>query len=156
MVLVTIRLSRAADDDLPAVQALLDDAALPTAGLMEVPTSLFVLRDGDEMVGAAALERHGGDGLVRSVVVAAGRRGAGLGRLLVDAVEDEAAVLGLATLYLLTETAAPFFARRGYAAMDRGSAPAAVAAAVEWSVACGDTAVAMRKGLRPLRQSANR
>jgi amino-acid N-acetyltransferase len=135
----------AADEDLPEVRARLSDAGLIDDGLMEVPTSLFVARWGGDVVGAAALERHGRDGLVRSVVVSDEYRGAGLGSRLLDAVEEEAERLGVAGLYLLTETAAPFFTRRGYEIIDRDAGPDAVMASIEWCVACSDTAVAMRK-----------
>lgn len=135
----------AADEDLPQVRARLAAAGLIDDGLMEVPTSLFVARRGDDVVGAAALELHGGDGLVRSVVVGDDYRGSGLGSRLLDAVESEAGRLGLAGLYLLTETAAPFFTRRGYEIIGRDAGPDAVMASIEWCVACSDTAVAMRK-----------
>jgi amino-acid N-acetyltransferase len=135
----------AADEDLPQVRVRLTDAGLTRAGIMEVPTALFVARRAGEVVGTAALERHGRYGLVRSVVVADEHRGGGLGSRLLDAVEEEAGRLGLAGLYLLTETAAPFFARRGYEVIDRDAGPNAVMASIEWSVVCSDTAVAMAR-----------
>ena len=133
--------------DLEAVRGLLTDAGLPVDGLMQVPTSLFVARVGDQVVGAVALERHGPDGLLRSLVVDPAQRGAGIGSALADAAEREAARQGLAGVYLLTETAEGFFAGRGYDTIPRDGAPPPVTASVEWSVACGDSAVPMLKEL---------
>jgi len=114
---------------------------------MEVPTSLFVARDGGHVVGAVALERHGGDGLLRSLVVDPSRRGNGIGSGLTAAAEEEASRQGLGGVYLLTETARGFFAGRGYDTVTRDGAPEPVMASIEWSVACGETAVPMWKRL---------
>ena len=46
---------------------------------------------------------------------------------------------------LLTDTAARFFAQRGYRRIGRDDAPEAVQASVEWSVACDKTAVPMAR-----------
>jgi len=54
---------------------------------------------------------------------------------------------GACEAWLLTETAEPFFARDGWARADRGDAPPAVAASVEFTSACPATAVAMRRRL---------
>lgn len=134
--------------DLEVIRAMLRDAGLPIDGLMAVATALFVARDGDRIVGAVALERHGEDGLLRSLVVEPERRDMGLGAALLGAAEGEASRLGLGAVYLLTETASRFFAGRGYDRIDRAHAPQAIMESVEWSVACGDSAVPMRKRLR--------
>jgi len=131
--------------DLPTIRELLVDAGLPVDGLFEVPTSLFVARDGDLVVGAVALERHGDDGLLRSLVVDPSQRGKGIGSGLAGAAEAAALRQGMEGVYLLTETAADFFARQGYEPIPRDGAPEAVMASIEWTVACGASAVPMRK-----------
>ncbi len=102
-----------------------------------------MVRDGGRIVGAAALEHHGADGLLRSVVVGESLRGTGLGRRLTQAALDAADSAGLRSVRLLTETAPDFFAHLGFERFDRAQAPPAIAASEEFAVACPDSAVAM-------------
>ena len=132
-----------ADLAAPGLRGLVHDAGLPLDGLGDVPTDVFAAHDRDLLVGVAALEHHGRHGLLRSVAVRAGRRGEGIGTALVAAVERHARAAGVDGLYLLTDTAAAFFAERGYEVIARSSGPAPVMASVEWATACGDTAVPM-------------
>ncbi|HSG79233.1 MAG TPA: arsenic resistance N-acetyltransferase ArsN2 [Acidimicrobiia bacterium] len=132
--------------DLPEILALLTAAGLPAARLGEHgPTDLFVVRVGGRLVGAAALEHHDGDGLLRSVVVAEELRGTGLGRRLTEAALAAAAAADLRSVRLLTETAPGFFAHLGFERFDRSDAPPAIAASEEFAVACPDSAVAMMR-----------
>jgi len=134
---------RATPEEMPAVRALVATAELTVEGLGDVPTVVFIVRNGTVILGAAALESHGTDGLLRSVVVADAVRGEGIGSLLVAAAEDHAQESGIAGLYLLTETAREFFSARGYEEIGRGDGPRAVMESVEWSEACSLSAVAM-------------
>jgi N-acetylglutamate synthase-like GNAT family acetyltransferase len=142
---VTVTIRRGSADDLPVVRKLLAEAGLPEAALMEAPTTLLVAAGPDGVVGAVAVEHHGEDVLLRSLVIIPDRRGEGLGGRLLARAEAAAAEDGATRPYLLTETAAGFFAARGYEVIERGSAPAAIAASAEWAWGCGETAVAMRK-----------
>ena len=112
---------------------------------MEVPTTFMVARHGDQIVAAGALERHGSDALLRSLVVAPEVRSSGIGSGIVAALERLADENGVGGVYLLTDTAARFFAQRGYRRIGRDDAPEAVQASVEWSVACDKTAVPMAR-----------
>ena len=122
-------------------------AGLPTQGLLEAPTIVLTAVDGGDIVGWIALERHGDDGLLRSLLVDGAHRGLGVGVSLVNAIEGEAVAQGLRSVYLLTETAESFFARRGYRRVPRDAAPETVKASVEWAVACSDAAIPMVKDL---------
>ena len=86
-------------------------------------------------------------GLLRSVVVAADRRGTGLGREIVAAAEDLARDDGVRDLYLITETAIDWFPRLGYEVVDRPEAAAAVGESIEFTTVCRDTGVPMRRRL---------
>ena len=141
------RFERARPSDLPAVEALLSAANLPLAGAAEAFETGVVARDGGAVVGAAGVERYGPAGLLRSVIVAPDRRGAGLGRDLVAAAEDLARREGIRDLYLLTETAIDWFPRLGYSVVPRGEAAAAVGASLEFTTACPESAIAMRRAL---------
>ncbi len=134
--------------DLRAVTALLDEAGLPHADLTPAHLAHFrVLRDGDALVGVVGLEVCGEAALLRSLAVAPGRRGEGLGGRLVDVAEAHARTLGVDTLYLLTTTAAAFFAARGYAVTDRAAVPDAIAATAEFAAMCPASAVCMTRRL---------
>jgi len=142
-----MRVERAQPEDVPAVEALLVAAGLPLEGAAEAFEHGVVVRDGAEVLAAAAVERYGEAGLLRSVVVAPDRRGAGLGRDVVTAAEALSLVEGLRELYLLTETASDWFPRLGYEVVDRELARAAVGASIEFTMACATTGVPMRRSL---------
>src|SRR5690242_12152881 len=120
-----MEIQRATAADAPAVERLLSEARLPLDGAAEALSLGVVAREGDRVVAAAAVERFGDDGLLRSVVVASDRQGTGLGRRIVAAAEDLARRDGIRDLYLLTETAVDWFPRLGYELVDRDTAPAA-------------------------------
>jgi amino-acid N-acetyltransferase len=85
---------------------------------------------------------------LRSVAVAPGERGRGTGIALVGDRLAAAQTAGLASVYLLTTTAAPLFRRFGFADADRASAPGALAASPEFAALCPSTATCMRLELR--------
>jgi amino-acid N-acetyltransferase len=138
-------LDAGSDTDLPAIRRLLVESGLPLDGLMGVPTRIVVARDGARVVGAGALEVYGGDGLIRSLVVAPGSRSSGIGSGIVTELERIADESGLTGTFLLTETAERFFARRGYRRIGRSEAPQAVMGSVEWAIACGESAIPMAR-----------
>lgn len=149
--LVTAVLSDATVADLPAITALLSASSLPTVDIDAAKLHDFIVaRDGGEVIGAVGLERFGADALLRSLAVACGWRGHGLGQALVDAIEARADALDLRSLTLLTQTAASFFAARGYSVIARDDAPAAVRASAEFSSLCPASSTCMIKRLRPL------
>jgi amino-acid N-acetyltransferase len=142
-----MRIGRTTASDIPAVLALLSAAGLPLDGAAEALATGVVAREGERIVAAAAVERYGSAGLLRSVVVAPDRRGSGLGRDIVAAAEARARELGIRDLYLLTETAIAWFPRLGYAVVPRTEAAAAVGASIEFTTVCRDTGVPMRRVL---------
>jgi amino-acid N-acetyltransferase len=145
--MLLMRIERATLEDVPAVEALLAAADLPLDGAGEALTLGVVARDGDEVVAAAALERFGAAGLLRSVVVAGDRRGGGLGRRIVVEAESLARDEGIRELFLLTETAVKWFPRLGYEPVARAVAAAAVGESIEFTTICRDTGVPMRRRL---------
>ena len=144
-----MRFDRATASDVPAVEALLSAAGLPLDGAAEALNLGVVARDEatGAIVAAAAIERYGDAGLLRSVVVAPELRGTGLGRALVAEAEALARSVGIRDLYLLTETAIDWFPRLGYEVVDRAAATAAVGESIEFTTVCRDTGVPMRRVL---------
>lgn len=130
------------------VEALLTEAQLPVADLASSRSlKLLGIRDGGRLLGVVGVEVYGSVGLLRSLAVEPSHRKSGLGVSLVSNAETWAAEQGVETLYLLTTTAAQFFARRGYEAVPRPEAPAAIAATAQFSDLCPASSTFMRKVL---------
>lgn len=138
----TIRPAAAAD--LPATKMLLEHAGLPVTDL-ESDHLAFVAESGAELVGAIGVESLGDVGLLRSLVVDANARAAGIGRELVVALEGHAGANGIAELWLLTLDADPYFERLGYRVRDRDDAPEPIRGTAEFSSLCPGSAVLMSK-----------
>jgi amino-acid N-acetyltransferase len=149
---MAVTLRRVDDEGLEAVARLLDAEDLPTADLRDGPGAFFAAhadgdRDSGERVGVGGLEIHGSHGLLRSVVVREPHRGEGYGAAICEGLEREARERGVGTLWLLTTTAAGFFAARGYERVAREAAPAAIRDTAEFAELCPDSATAMLRRL---------
>jgi amino-acid N-acetyltransferase len=142
---MTTTIRPAAPGDFAAVVNLLEAAQLPTAGLKPSLPDFLVAEAAGQLVGAIGLEVYGEDALLRSAVVAAGRRGTGLGRDLVESLLERARSRGVREIYLLTTTAEHYFPRFGFARIPRGAVSLEVRASEEFQGACPDSAVAMRR-----------
>ena len=142
-----LMLAAAGPDDVPAIAALLREAALPHDDFAGHLAHFLVVRRAGRVVGAVGFERHGRAALLRSLVVAPARRGAGLGGRLVSRLTAEARRSGIQRFYLLTTTAESFFARRGFRKVARQSVPAAIAATREFKSLCPVSAVCMTRPL---------
>jgi amino-acid N-acetyltransferase len=138
---------RATAADWLAVRDLLVRANLPVDGAEKAFETGLVAVEDDRVVGCAAIETYNGTALLRSVAVTPDRRGSGVGTSLVQAAEALARTTRSKEMILLTETAEPWFGRLGYERMERHAAPADVAASVEFSTACSESAIAMRRSL---------
>ncbi|WP_436346518.1 arsenic resistance N-acetyltransferase ArsN2 [Natronorubrum sp. FCH18a] len=143
----TLTLRRADERERSYVETLLEANGLPSADVRTGPAQFYIGYDGDERVSVGGLERYGTDGLLRSVVVEQSARGNGFGTALCDALERRTRADGVETLYLLTTTAADFFADRGYAELERTDAPAAIRETAEFDALCPASATCMRKHL---------
>ena len=141
---LTIRNAQPAE--YPRIRQLLTDAGLPLDGLPEhLPGEndfLVLCRDG-QVIGCAAIERYAKFGLLRSVALESGERRRGFGRGLVQEALQQARRDGLAELFLLTTTAAPFFERLGFRPIRREDVPAPVRASVEFQSACCSASAAV-------------
>jgi amino-acid N-acetyltransferase len=83
------------------------------------------------------------------VVTAPGERGSGLGVVLTADRLVAARARGLTAVYLLTTTAADFYARFGFQPSPRAAVPAAVARCPEFASICPASAACRRLELRP-------
>ena len=136
-------IAAATSADLPALLELLGQSALPTAGLAHHLDTTLVAHEAGHVVGSAALELYGTTALLRSVAVAPGLRGRGLGQELTRHALALARRRKIRTVYLLTETAGGFFPRFGFRAISRDAVDPAVQRSVEFTSACPTSALAM-------------
>ena len=135
-------------EDLEAVRNLVTDAALPQDGLEDQFGSGYAVAiESDRLVGVAGVERYAAYGLLRSVATAADWRGRGIGEALVRDRLGWAERAGLESIYLLTTTAAGYFPKLGFAAVERAAVPAQIRTSREFSSVCPSGAVVMRLAL---------
>ncbi len=152
-----IAIGPAHEHERAAASRLLAEAGLPLDGLER--TWLLVARDEPAevatgrpagegpVVGAVGLETYPPAGVLRSLVVAPAYRGTGTATALVARLLEAADARGVSDLWLLTTTAAPFFARLGFVPADRASAPPGVRDSVEFRAACPASAACLRLSL---------
>lgn len=138
-----MELKAASPEDLNRILFLLGQSNLPLSGVSEIVTDFKVVRHESEVIAAGAIERHGKNGLLRSLVVDSSHRGKGLGEKVVSALlEDQNE-----DVYLLTETAEPFFVRFGFARVSREEAPPELRASEEFRSLCPESAAFMRRSV---------
>jgi len=130
-------------NDLPAILSLLEKSDLPQDGLAGHVATTLVAREGQRIVGSAALELYGTEALLRSVVVEESLRGRGLGQQLTQATLNLAKQHKVKTVFLLTETASKFFSRFGFHPIARSQVPHSVQRSVEFTSACPVSAQVM-------------
>jgi amino-acid N-acetyltransferase len=145
----TIAIAPVAAGQFPQVLDLLARCGLPIIGLEEHQATTLVALHHGLVVGSGALELYGAAALLRSAAVDPDRRNQGIGRLLTEHLFALAYAHGVQRLYLLTETAADYFARRGFQPIPRSEVEAAVQQSVEFTFACPQSAQAMRFELAP-------
>lgn len=116
--------------DIPAILRLINDYAaqgimLPRTEfeLSEFIRDFTVIFDGDQLAGCAALHFYGPSvAEVRSLAVHPAHKGLGAGRQLIEAIEAEAKLFDLSSLFAFTYVPG-FFAKMGYPVVDRGVLP---------------------------------
>ena len=141
----------ASERDIQQVEALLRSVTLPVEGVAEHIREFVVEERDGSIVGSAAVERYGENGLLRSVAVSPKLQGTGLGATLVERALDQSTTAGVRNVVLLTTTAREFFAKRfGFEECWRGEYDSAFAGWAEWKLPRCSSAIAMRRRLVPV------
>lgn len=130
-------------DDLSNICALLSAANLPTLGVSENLDMFSVFELGGLIVGVGGLELRGSFALLRSLAVAPAHQRQGIGLVICDRLEAEAAGCGVTHIYILTETMERFFLKRGYVSVARTDAPPEIASSEQFALICPESAVFM-------------
>jgi len=136
----------ASQNSFSAAVALLKKNNLPTEDI-NPGTQLFVMEEGNKVLGCIAVEYDYNNALLRSLSVSEEKRNEGIGMKLVEFIEDYVKKQGVQTIFMLTTTAADFFSKQGYEAVDRNSAPLFIKNTEEYSMLCSSSAVLMKKEL---------
>ena len=137
----------ATDQDLPQIRSLLEQHHLPLDRIGDHVGTLLIARHGLRVIGTAALELYPDGALLRSVAVDPTEQGHHLGHQLTEAALHLARERGAETVFLLTTTAERFFPRFGFEQITRDDVPTSVRTSVEFTSACPQSAIVMRKRL---------
>jgi arsenite methyltransferase len=142
-----VTIDPATEGDLPAVEALLEEAGLPTDVAPHL-ADFLVARHQGKVVGCTGMEAQGGDALFRSLAVNPAYQGAGVGRRLYAALVAHAQAKGVERAFLLTTTIAALAESWGFQRIDRDKLPATIRETTQFQGACCTSAVAMWQDLR--------
>ncbi len=126
--------------DRSAIIHLLDSLRLPTVDLPLVLDDFVVARQQETVIGSCGLAIYGSLALLRSLAVAPGKQGQGLGHALLQATLDLAKARGIKRVYLITNTAAGFFEKRGFSSEERSQVPADIQKTAQFSSICPSSA----------------
>ena len=128
------------EGDLAQLEALLADNHLPVDDCREQYSIFHAIYLDDELIAAGGVEPAGNFGLLRSIVVKPEHRGGGLARRLTDHLLERAQEEGREAIYLLTESAADYFAGLGFRPVERADVPVAITRTRQFSSLCPDSA----------------
>lgn len=130
------------------LEQLLASCGLPLDGLAD--TKFVVARIDGELVGCAGLEQWQDRALLRSVAVAERFRKQHIAEALIAdriAFAKSNLDVGVASISLLTLSAADYFAARGFTRIERSALPTSLQASTQLQLSACSTAVAMHMSL---------
>ncbi|WBS00026.1 arsenic resistance N-acetyltransferase ArsN2 [Pseudoduganella sp. SL102] len=133
--------------DWPPIEELLGAARLPLDGARDNLEDFLIGESGGAICCVGGYERYGEVALLRSVAVAHGYRGQGIGEHLLEAIRERARAQGVRHLYLLTTTAADFFSRHGFTVVGRDTAPAELHTSHQFQGVCPASATCLAASL---------
>lgn len=133
--------------DFAAVSELLQSAKLPVSDLNPALIDFFIVPDEDKVAAVMGMDRYGQYGLLRSAATAPAFRNKGLAAQLEASIEQNARLLGIQSLYLITNTAETWFAKKGFIKIERAAVPEAVLQSKEFNGLCPSGAAVMMKTL---------
>ena len=105
---------------------------------------LFGVRLKDELIGYFGFEIFNNLALFRSMIVVSVAQGKGYGTLIWQQAKEKLAAEDVKEVYLLTNTAAPFFTKQGFGVIKRESAPEAILGTTEFKEFCPADSICMK------------
>jgi amino-acid N-acetyltransferase len=136
-------IKKATSADADKIKLVLKNTNLPYKDIDSHLENFFFLEKCGEIIGTAGLEVYGEVALLRSLAVIKEYQNKRLGQKLYQNIFIKALSLNIKEIYLLTETAEKFFARKGFKKISRDSAPATIQHTNEFRILCPDSAVCM-------------
>lgn len=129
---------------MPQLQDLLRLNHLPWQDCADNRAHFFGMREGERLIAAGGLEAAAETALLRSIVVHQQFRRQGLGRKITQFLLDQARQMGLAEIYLLTESAEAYFDTVGFTLVTRDQVPESIRKTRQFATLCPDDASCMR------------
>ena len=123
---------------------LLQQHGLPVSDIDD-DKLLYLLMDGEKIIGTAGLEIFEDCALLRSVSVIKEEQGKGYGKVINEQIEKYVKESGINCLYLLTATAKDFFDKQGYCVIKREESPEALKQTAAFTSLCPASAMVMKK-----------
>ena len=127
---------KATTQDLDLIKRLLENESLPSSDLDLTKIDLYLFTEGDHLIGISGLECSAPFALLRSMVVPKNLQGQGIGKRILQRSLEIARHQEINELYLLTETAGPFFEKLGFSQGNREDAPDFIKSTVQFSHLC--------------------
>ena len=138
---------KAGDKDLPAIFNLLETAGLPTSDIKPRVQEFFIAEKDSRLVGNIGVEFYDEVALLRSMAVSNESRNAGIASRLVEQLLDYAREKGARKIYIVTNTASLYFARKGFSKIERTAVDKNLEASAELNGLCPASSVIMMKSL---------
>lgn len=110
--------------------------------------TFFTEYKSSKLCGVVAIEQLGSAVLLRSLAVAEGSRGTGIGSRLTKLAIEQVRRRGIVDVYLLTEHAQEYFLKHGFLELDRILAPDEIKQSNQFKHLCPDNSTLMVKSLR--------
>ena len=142
-----MNITEATDERREEIINLLKSQKLPVEDLPARLQDFYTAIEDDKVIGLIGMESYDEYGLLRSMVVHPDYRNRRIAENLVQILERKAALSGIISMFLLTETAEKYFSRKGYHTTGRDKVPDKVKQSTEFGHVCPQSAVAMSKSL---------
>ena len=120
---------------------------LPTEDLNPELPDFFVAENNGKVVGVIGLEKYNDSALLRSMIVESTHRNEGIASRLVNELIQHAIVNDVKSLYLITNTAEPYFAKKGFIKIERDKVAPEVLQSKEFNGLCPASSTIMVKQL---------
>lgn len=140
---------QAVSSDFAGIHALLTECGLPCAGVQASSGQYWVAAQAGQLVGVIGAEYYDAAALLRSFAVTPAWRRSGIAAALLEQVWQAVQEQGSTVAYLLTNTAATYFACRGFTVVERTVLPPRLLAESALGSACAASSICMA---RPVQQ----
>lgn len=140
-----LQIRKAIPEDYDGVVNLLASQKLPVEDIEKKLPHFFVVKELTTIAGVIGMEVYGGYGLLRSMATNPIHRNRGIASALVNELVEYARLSGIKEIYLLTETAESFFAKKGFITVERNKVPLPLQQSKEFSHLCPTSATVLKK-----------